>query len=149
MAESQLIHLSEKTSYSVTVLCLSWAVLLPYCSMPTFFLRINWTAALGNEGSTYLGFFWMLGPNFAGFFSKYNFAQNSLVSPDLNSLSQAAVSVRICFNSSHKTIKSAFQEQTYKVLYGKWCFLMTGCKLSCKFLDDTALDFSLFSFAKD
>lgn len=60
-----------------------------------------------------------------GFFPKYNFAQNSLVSPDLNSLSQATVVVRICFSSSQKTVKYAFQEQTYKVLYGKWCFLMT------------------------
>lgn len=123
MAES---HLSEETFYYVTVLCLSWAVLLLlYCCMPTFFLRINWTAAFSNEGATYLVFFGCLDQILPVFFLKYNFAQNSLISPDLNSLSQAAVSVRICFSSSHKTIKCAFQEQTYKVLYWKWCFLLT------------------------
>lgn len=129
MAESQLIHFSEETVYSVTVLCLSWAVfLLPYCCTPTLFLRINRAAALSNAGPIYIVFLWMLGPNLAGFgffFPKYNFAQNSLVSPDLNSLSQATVSVRISFSSSQKTIKCAFQGQTYKVLYGKRCFLTT------------------------
>lgn len=126
MAETQLIHLSEQTVYSVTVLCLSQAV-LPYCCTPTCFLKINWAAALINEGPIYLGFFWMLGPNLAGFlfFLECNFAPNSLISPDLNSLSQATVSMRICFSSCQESIKYAFQEQTNKVLYEKWCFLMT------------------------
>lgn len=68
---------------------------------------------------------WTKFSRFWFFFPKYNFAQNSLVSPDLNSLSQATVSVRISFSSSQKTIKCAFQGQTYKVLYGKRCFLTT------------------------
>lgn len=79
---------------------------------------------------------------------KYNFAQNSLISSDLNSLSQSAVSVRICFSSCQETMKYAFQE----IQTTLWKVVLpydSGCKLSCKFLDDMALDFSLFSFAKD